>query len=104
MHDIWLTVVITSGGFAEYILLFLSEMRSKIPDNLDWDVAASSPVIGVTPFYALKEAGVRINEFFLIFGASGNTGMIATQLGKKMDASKGNCSFKRRRMGKRFWS
>jgi NADPH:quinone reductase-like Zn-dependent oxidoreductase len=43
-------------------------------------------VIGLTPFYALKEAGVRINEFFLIFGASGNTGMIVTQLGKQIGA------------------
>ena len=58
----------------------------KIPDTLDWDVAASLPVTSLTPYHALKEASLRINEYLLVFGASGNTGMIAVQLGKKMGA------------------
>jgi NADPH:quinone reductase-like Zn-dependent oxidoreductase len=29
---------------------------------------------------------LKIDEFLVIFGASGNTGMIATQFGKKMGA------------------
>ncbi len=77
--------VITNGGFAEYISVPQRNVF-KIPDDMDWDLAASLPVTGLTPFHALNEAHLRVNEFLLIFGASGNTGMIATQLGKKMGA------------------
>jgi NADPH:quinone reductase-like Zn-dependent oxidoreductase len=77
--------VITNGGFAEYISVPQRNVF-KIPDDIDWDLAASLPVTGLTPFHALNEAHLKINEFLLVFGASGNTGMIATQLGKKMGA------------------
>ena len=36
--------------------------------------------------HALKEAALKINEFLVIFCASGNTGMMAIQFGKKMGA------------------
>jgi NADPH:quinone reductase-like Zn-dependent oxidoreductase len=77
--------VITNGGFAEYISV-PQRNAFKIPDDMDWDLAASLPVTGLTPFHALNEAHLKVNEFLLVFGASGNTGMIATQLGKKMGA------------------
>ena len=77
--------VITNGGFAEYIAVPQRNVF-KIPDGMDWDLAASLPVTGLTPFHALNEAHLKINEFLLVFGASGNTGMIATQLGKNMGA------------------
>lgn len=76
---------ITNGGFAEYISVPERNVF-KIPDNLDWDVAASLPVTSLTPYHALNEASLKINEYLLVFGASGNTGMIAVQLGKKMGA------------------
>jgi NADPH:quinone reductase-like Zn-dependent oxidoreductase len=76
---------ITNGGFAEYISVPERNVF-KIPDNLDWDVAASLPVTSLTPYHALEEAYLKINEYLLVFGASGNTGMIAVQLGKKMGA------------------
>src|SRR5215207_3745377 len=77
--------VITNGGFAEYISVPERNVF-KIPDNLDWDLAASLPVTSLTPYHALKEASLKINEYLLVFGASGNTGMIAVQIGKKMGA------------------
>jgi NADPH:quinone reductase-like Zn-dependent oxidoreductase len=77
---------ITNGGFAEYMVLPERNVF-KIPNDLDWDVAASLPVTSLTPYHALKEASLRINEHLLVFGASGNTGMIAVQLGKKMGAT-----------------
>jgi NADPH:quinone reductase-like Zn-dependent oxidoreductase len=46
----------------------------------------SLPVTGLTPFHALNDAHLKINEFLLVFGASGNTGMIAIQLAKKIGA------------------
>ena len=76
---------ITNGGFAEYISVPERNVF-KIPDNLDWDVAASLPVTSLTPYHALNEASLKINEYLLVFGASGSTGMIAVQLGKKMGA------------------
>jgi NADPH:quinone reductase-like Zn-dependent oxidoreductase len=76
---------ITNGGFAEYIVVPERNVF-KIPDDLDWDIAASLPVTSLTPYHALKEASLRINEYLLVFGASGNTGMIGVQLGKKMGA------------------
>jgi len=76
---------ITNGGFAEYIAVPERNVF-KIPDDMDWDLAASLPVTSLTPYHALNEASLKINEYLLVFGASGNTGMIAVQLGKKMGA------------------
>jgi NADPH:quinone reductase-like Zn-dependent oxidoreductase len=76
---------ITNGGFAEYIAVPERNVF-KIPDDMDWDLAASLPVTSLTPYHALNESSLKINEHLLVFGASGNTGMIAVQLGKKMGA------------------
>ena len=77
--------VVTNGGFAEYISVPARNIF-KIPQDICWDIAASLPVTSLTPYHALKEASLKINEYLLVFGASGNTGMIAVQLGKKMGA------------------
>src|ERR687883_342376 len=76
---------ITNGGFAEYIAVPERNVF-KIPDDMDWDLAASLPVTCLTPYHALNESSLKVNENLLVFGASGNTGMIAVQLGKKMGA------------------
>jgi NADPH:quinone reductase-like Zn-dependent oxidoreductase len=76
---------ITNGGFAEYTEV-PERYAFRIPDDLDWDIAASLPVTCLPPYHALKEASLRINEYLLVFGASGNTGMMAVQLGRKMGA------------------
>lgn len=77
--------VITNGGFAEYIAVPERNVF-KIPNDIDWEIAASLPVTTITPYHALKEASLRVNESLLIFGASGNTGTMAIQFGKKMGA------------------
>jgi NADPH:quinone reductase-like Zn-dependent oxidoreductase len=92
--------VITNGGFAEYIVVPQRNVF-KIPDDLDWNLAASLPVTTLTRFHALNEAHRKVNEYLLDFGAAGNTRMVATQLEK--DGSKSNCSFKRR-MDETIWS
>src|SRR5919202_211953 len=76
---------ITNGGFAEYIAVPQKNVF-KIPDDIDWDLAASLPVTSLTPYHALKETSLKVNDYLLIFGASGNTGMVAVQLGKRMGA------------------
>jgi NADPH:quinone reductase-like Zn-dependent oxidoreductase len=77
---------ITNGGFAEFIAVPERNVF-KIPDEMDWDLAASLPVTCLTPYHALNESLLKVNEYLLVFGASGNTGMIAVQLGKKMGAN-----------------
>ena len=77
--------VITNGGFAEYISASEKNVF-KIPDNVQWDVAASLATTTKTPYHALREASLKLNEILVIFGASGNTGMMAVQFGKKMGA------------------
>jgi len=49
-------------------------------------MAASLPVTGLTPYHALKEASLKINEYLFVFGASGNTGIMAVQIDKRMGA------------------
>jgi D-arabinose 1-dehydrogenase-like Zn-dependent alcohol dehydrogenase len=77
--------VITNGGFADYISASEKNVF-QIPDNVQWDVAASLATTTKTPYHALREASLKLNEFLVIFGASGNTGMMAVQFGKKMGA------------------
>ena len=77
---------ITNGGFAEYIAVPERNVF-KIPDKVSWDLAASLPVTSLTPYHALKEASVKVNDYLLVFGASGSTGMAAVQFGKKMGAT-----------------
>jgi len=71
------------GGFSEHVCLPEKNVF-KIPDNIDWDTAVSLPVSGLTAFHALKEAQLKFNDYLLVFGASGNTGMFVVQLGKRM--------------------
>jgi NADPH:quinone reductase-like Zn-dependent oxidoreductase len=75
----------TNGGFADYISASEKNVF-KIPDDVQWDIAASLTTTTKTPYHALREASLKLNEFLVIFGASGNTGMMAVQFGKKMGA------------------
>ena len=76
---------INNSGFAEYIAVPQRNVF-KITNDLDWEIAASLPVTTLTPFHALNEASLQINEYLLVFRASGNTGIMAIQFAKKMGA------------------
>ena len=77
--------VMTNGGFAEYIAVPEKNVF-KIPNDIEWELAASLPVTTITPYHALKEAALKVNESLLVFGASGNTGVMAIQFANKMGA------------------
>ena len=77
--------VMTNGGFAEYVAVPEKNVF-KIPNNIEWELAASLPITTITPYHALKEAALKVNEFLLVFGASGNTGMMAIQFADRMGA------------------
>lgn len=77
--------VVTNGGFAEYILV-LEKNIFKIPDDLELEMAARLSIAGLTPYRDLKDVSLKISEYLLVFGASGNTGTVAVQIGKRMGA------------------
>ena len=77
--------VMTNGGFAEYVAVEEKNVF-KIPNNIGWEIAASLPVTTITPYHALKESALKMNEFLLVFGASGNTGIMAIQFANRMGA------------------
>jgi NADPH:quinone reductase-like Zn-dependent oxidoreductase len=76
---------VSNGGYAEYVALPEKNVF-KVPDDLGWDMAASLPVAGLTPYHALRKAELAFNETLVVLGASGNTGMFAVQLGKRFGA------------------
>lgn len=77
---------ITNGGFADYISVPERNVF-RIPDDMNWDIAASLPVTTLTPFHALNEVSLKFNEYLLVFAAAGNTGMMAIQFAKRMGAT-----------------
>jgi NADPH:quinone reductase-like Zn-dependent oxidoreductase len=78
--------VVVNGGYKEYATI--SERNIfRIPDNMTWELAASLPVSALTSLHALNEAEISMGEKLVVFGASGNTGMFAVQLGKKCGAT-----------------
>lgn len=78
--------VVSNGGFAESAVV-PERNAFKLPDDLSWEIAASLPVAALTPYHALRMAGLTVDESLVVFGASGNTGMFAVQLGKKLAAN-----------------
>lgn len=78
--------VITNGGYAECVAV-PDRNVFKIPDGMSWEIAASLPVAALTPFHALREAGLRADETIVVFGASGNTGSFAVQFGRRFGAN-----------------
>ncbi len=75
-----------NGGYAEYVAV-PKENVFKIPDNLNWEMAASLPIAALTAYHALIEAKLKKGETLVVFGASGNTGMFAVQMGKLFGAN-----------------
>jgi NADPH:quinone reductase-like Zn-dependent oxidoreductase len=75
-----------NGGYSEFVAVPERNLF-RIPDDLNWELAASLPVAALTSYHALNEAQIRIGEYLVVFGASGNTGMFAVQLGKRLGAT-----------------
>lgn len=71
--------VVTNGGYAEEFNIEEKNLF-KMPHGMDPDVAVSLPIGGLTAYHALLRAGAGPEKKILIYGASGNTGIFATQL------------------------
>jgi len=72
-----------NGGFAEFIVV---KDTTVFPFTGEWELAASLSAAALTAYHALKEANVGMGKVVAVLGASGNTGMFAIQLAKKMGA------------------
>ncbi|EQD57584.1 Alcohol dehydrogenase GroES domain protein, partial [mine drainage metagenome] len=57
-------------------------MLLKIPEGMKIEDAVSIPVGGLTALHALNMAGAHGGQKLLVYGASGNTGLFATIIGK----------------------
>ncbi|BFI75861.1 alcohol dehydrogenase catalytic domain-containing protein [Sulfurisphaera ohwakuensis] len=74
-----------NGGWSEYISVE-EKYVFKLPNEFSWELGSSMTVSALTAYHALKEANLKPGEVLVVFGASGNTGMFAVQLGKKFGA------------------
>lgn len=76
----------TYGGFAEE-LLAAPDQLIRMPQGMDFTVAASIGLAYGTSYYGLIERGrVRSGETLLVLGASGGVGLAAIEIGKILGA------------------
>ncbi len=75
--------VVSNGAYTEFVSISEKNLF-HIPDGLSEEVAVSLPIGGLTSYRALIRAGARPGDSILIYGASGNTGIFASQLASIM--------------------
>jgi len=82
-----------NGAFAEYACARESALAMK-PDNISFEQAASSPVVGLTALQGLRDkAQIQPGQKVLINGAAGGVGTFAVQIAKSFGAEvTGVCS------------
>ncbi|MGV3541357.1 MAG: NADP-dependent oxidoreductase [Rufibacter sp.] len=75
------------GTFAEYLVIPESYLAHK-PRNLSFEEAAGIPLVGLTAYQALFQAGnLQAGQTLLILGASGGIGTLGIQLAKEKGAT-----------------
>jgi NADPH:quinone reductase-like Zn-dependent oxidoreductase len=78
--------VVQFGTFAEYIVLPESYLAKK-PISKSWEEAAGIPLVGLTAYQSLYDAGnLKKGQTVLILGASGGVGSLGIQLAKEKGA------------------
>lgn len=75
--------VVSNGGYTEKVAIPEHNLF-KIPEGIDDNVAVSTPIGALTSYRSLLRAGAEAGKKLLIYGASGNTGIFAAQLGHIM--------------------
>jgi len=74
------------GTYAEYVKVREQEI-SRMPNNLNFEEAASIPTVGLTAYQALMKLGnLQPDNFVLINGCSGGVGTAAIQIAKAAGA------------------
>lgn len=78
--------VVHFGTFAEYIVIPESYLAIR-PKNISWQSAAGIPLVGLTAYQSLYDAGdLQQGQTVLILGASGGVGSMGIQLAKAKGA------------------
>lgn len=78
--------MVSSGGFAEYIVVRAADLVRK-PHRLDFVQAAAVPLGALTAWQAMFDAGgLKAGDRILITGSSGGVGSLAVQLAKAKGA------------------
>lgn len=78
--------VLGHGGFAEVAVARESDVF-KIPDSMDFPIAAGFPITYGTAHGALVwRAGLKPGETLLVHGAAGGAGLAAVEVGKALGA------------------
>ncbi len=76
-----------NGAFAEYLVVRESRAVQRLPDSIDFEQAAATPIAALTALQALRDAGkVSSGTRVLINGASGGVGSFAVQIAKSLGA------------------
>ena len=68
------------GTYAEYVVAPESGVIARIPEGLDFEVAAAIPVAGLTAFGVLRELALPPGARVLVVGATGGVGTFFVQL------------------------
>jgi len=75
-----------SGSFAEFAVTKVSEV-AKMPSTVDFEQAASLPLVGVSALQALvRHINLQAGQKLFIHGAAGGIGTIAVQIAKHIGA------------------
>lgn len=72
-----------NGAFCEAISLPETNLV-RYPDSISRELAATLSVGALTPYHALKRVNAAPGSRLLVYGGSGNTGLLALQLGEMM--------------------
>ncbi len=79
--------VVQHGTFAEYIVIPESYLSAK-PENISFEEAAGIPLVGLTAYQSLFDAGqLQQGQTVLILGGSGGVGSLGIQLAKAKGAT-----------------
>ncbi len=78
----------SSGSYAEYVVAS-KDLTYVLPDKIDWDTAAASPIVSFLSYVLLNDlANLQEGENVLIHSAAGGVGTTAVQLAKILGANK----------------
>ena len=74
-------LVFTAGGYSTHALV-PAEAVHRLPDNVDFGIAAGLLVQGLTAFFLLEESNLKSGECVLVSGVAGGVGSLAAQIAR----------------------